>query len=296
LEPERNEQILLSSLYIEISNLSVSFQPWPPTLHPTSNMTDDEDDEDDLQTWTHQLNPNQYPPEHVFKTLAEVSKNPYNREIKNKLNAMYKDIFRKEVPKKQTKNLPWIFKKISETNATKLKRFKVYRGLDSRQCKLVCLLVRKTKNKRSTMKNKYKNSAIEPATSSNGATSNDSSSNESSDSSSNESSNEVVETSNQSSNAFANYYNVKQQQQREFRKQQSKKRSRAKKSSSSTSSYNKKMKFSSSKDNEIKKLRRQLKVSTNQCHQLNKHIKYLKNLLKVCNQEYQRMGKIFNKR
>ena len=116
-------------------------------------MTDDEDDEDFL-TWTHQLNPNQYPPEHVFKTLAEVSKNPYNREIKNKLNAMYKDIFRKEVPKKHRKNLPWIFKKISETNATKLKRFKVYRGLDSRQCKLVCLLVRKTKNKRSTMKNK----------------------------------------------------------------------------------------------------------------------------------------------
>lgn len=250
-------------------------------------MTDDEDDEDFL-TWTHQLNPNQYPPEHVFKTLAEVSKNPYNREIKNKLNAMYKDIFRKEVPKKHRKNLPWIFKKISETNATKLKRFKVYRGLDSRQCKLVCLLVRKTKNKRSTMKNKKKNPAIEPATSSNGATSNDSSSNESS--------NEVVQTSNQSSNAFANYYNVKQQQQREFRKQQSKKRSRDKKSSSSTSSYNKKMKFSSSKDNDIKKLRRQLKVSTNQCHQLNKHIKYLKNLLKVCNQEYQRMGKIFNKR
>ena len=250
-------------------------------------MEDDEDDEDYL-TWTHQLNPNQYPPEHVFKTLAEVSKNPYNREIKNKLNAMYKDIFRKEVPKKQRKNLPWIFKKISETNATKLEKFKVYRGLDSRQCKLVCLLVRKTKNKRSTMKNKNKNSAIEPATSSNGATSNDSSSNESS--------NEVVETSNQSSNAFAKYQNDKQQQQREFRKQQSKKRSRDKKSSSSTSSYNKKMKFSSSKDNKIKKLRRQLKVSTNQCHQLNKHIKYLKNLLKVCNQEYQRMGKIFNKR
>ena len=311
-------------------------------------MTDDEDDEDDLLPWGHQLNPNQYPAEHVFETLVEVSNSPFNRTIKTKLHSMYQNLKRRDVPKKHQKDLSWIFKEISQTNARKLSKLKVYKGLDTPDCKLVCLLVRKTskKNNGSTTKNSIKKPAVESATSSNSSNgSNDSSSNESS---SNESSNDFVETATRSSNAFTNFYNVKQQQGRAFRKQQSKKRSRAKKNSSSknvesssevsskdimfkdlasfvqkkygknkkrkrrrvaakssstnystsssTSSRNKKMKFSSSKDNEIKKLRRQLKVLKKKCYELINHIKYLKGLLRVCNQEYKRMGKIFNKR
>ncbi len=306
-------------------------------------MADDEDDEDDLLPWGHQLDPNQYPPEDVFETLVEVSNSPFNTAIKTKLHTMFKDIFRRDVPKKYQKDLSWIFKEISQTNARKLSKLKVYKGLDTSECKLACILVRKTskKTKRSTTKNSIKKPAIISATSPNG-------SNDSNDSSSNESSNEVVETANRSSNAFTNFYNVKQQQGPAFRKQQSKKRSRAKKSSSSTnvesssevsskdimfkdlarfvqkkygknkkrkrrrvaakssssnystssstSSRNKKMKFSSSKDNEIKKLRRQLKVLKKQCYKLINHIKYLKGLLRVCNQESKRMCKIFNKR
>tara|TARA_R110002074_G_scaffold389163_1_gene572335 strand:- start:442 stop:1152 length:711 start_codon:yes stop_codon:yes gene_type:complete len=235
----------------------------------------DEADEDDLIAWSHDLNPDAYPQSEVFETLDEISKNRYNREIKTKLKQMYKDVFRKEVPQKQQNNLRWIFQKISLKPSIKLKKLRVYRGFNTRECRLEGILTRTTTT-RSTTTNSVKNPAIDEAAIEVEAAIEDTSSDDSSSD---------VKTSNN----FAKYLYDKQKQQRKFRKSSS--------SSTSSSLYNKKRKFKSSDDNKItSNLRRKLDVSTQQKQQLIQKIKYLKGLLKKCKKTFKEMDKVFNKR